>query len=326
MTRQLNTDAVPDQTVRGRVTDSQGASCHGAVVEVEGVDFGDGRRRWGGNNQSDPLAVTNEAGEFVLTTRESVTALMARVTARGHASRNVRLELGKNITVTLDEGATLTGRVLLDGKPVPNVAVGVSGQDRAAGTFAGHFDVGTDATGRFTLTNLPAKTDYYLYGLMSTVGAHGAIAIRPVHVGRNGSKTDVGDLLIKPSYRLSGRVVLADGGKIPPNTRLLIGRRQAWDSSDVMLESDGVFTVTGLPAEAVTLSLRMPGYQFSSKNRSYDPLNRRLTGKIGGDISGMELLLEPATPASRVTRASMPSPPTRDERPENLPLRGAEEK
>ena len=326
MKPRFNADAPPERTVRGHVVDAHGAQIYGAVVEVEGVDFGNGLRRWGAVEQSDPLAVTDESGEFVLTTKEAVAALLGRVTARGYASENIRLDLGKTVTLTVADGATLTGRVVRDGQPVPNVMVGVSAQDRAAGVYAGHFEVGTDANGRFVLSNLPAKTDYYLYGLMDTVSAHGAIPFRPVHAGRDGGTTDVGDVAIRAGYRLSGRVMLSDGGKLPPDMRLLVGRHEAWDSQTVSLGPDGEFDVSGLPLEVVNLTIRVPGYMISEKNRSFDPLNRRVMGKITGDVTGMELLLEPAAPFTGINLSAprrAPSPPP-GERLENLPLRGVE--
>ncbi len=320
-----NTDAPPAQTVTGRVVDPQGAPVHGAVIEILGVFFEGWRGRYGGLHETDPLAVTDEKGEFVFASNAPLVAIEARISARLFANQAVRLAMGQSHTLTLTEGATLSGRVTLDGKPVPNVAVGVSPQDRRAGSYVGHFEVGTDADGRFSFTNLPAKTDYFLYGLMETMGRHGAIPIRPVHVGRDHETTDLANVAVGPGYRLSGRVVLADGVGIPEKTRLLVSRDQAWDSLTVELGPNGEFDIGGVPAETVALSVRVSGYQVSAKNQSYDVANRRLVGRVEGDISGLELLLEKTGPLDLSLSTNAPPPlPRAAEIPNGRPLHGVE--
>ena len=42
------------------------------------------------------------------------------------------------------------------------------------------------------------------------------------------------------------------------------------------------------PAEAIALSIRLPGYQVSPKNGSYDAGNRHLIGRVEGDSLGLE--------------------------------------
>lgn len=316
-------DVTPQQTVRGRIIDPSGAPIFGAVVEANGADFGQ-TRQFGALRDTDPLAVTDEAGEFVLTSRMEALALFVRVTARLFANQSLQLATGKPHVITMTEGATLSGRVMKDGRPLPNVGVGVSAQDRAAGSYLGHFEVGTDADGRFTFLNLPPKTDYYVYGLMETVGPHGMIPMRPVHVGRDREKTDVGDFAVRPAHRLAGKVVLEDAERLPPKTRLLISRDRAWDSRSVELGPDGEFDVPGLSAETVSLSVRIPGYIISPKNGSYDPVGRRLMGRIDTDVTGLQVLLEKgAHPQGPRSVASLPRWKP-GEHPRERPLRGAE--
>ena len=95
-------------------------------------------------------------------------------------------------------------------------------------------------------------------------------------------------------HRIKGRVLLSDGRQLPPSTRLLISREDAWDTRRVELDPDGSFEVAGLPTERASLSVRIRGYRLSPKNHSLDVQNPRLTGTIDQDINTLKILLEPA--------------------------------
>jgi hypothetical protein len=159
---------------------------------------------------------------------------------------------------------------------------------------------------------------------MESFGAHGTIPTRPVHVGRDREKTEMGEIAVRPAHRVAGRVVLDDGETIPAKTRLIISRNRAWDSLSVELRPDGEFEAQGIPAETVSLSIRVPGYIISPKNGSYEPANRRLMGKIEHDVTGLRLLLEKGTPPKGPISVT-PLPRFKSgEQPRDLPLRGAE--
>jgi hypothetical protein len=115
-------DAPSEQTVRGRIADPDGAPIYGAVVEVIGADFGQ-RQRYGGLSDTDPLAVTDEAGEFFITTRINALGLFVRVTARLFANQALQLATGKPHAITMTAGAMLVGRVVKDGRPLSYVGV-----------------------------------------------------------------------------------------------------------------------------------------------------------------------------------------------------------
>jgi hypothetical protein len=75
---------------------------------------------------------------------------------------------------------------------------------------------------------------------------------------------------------------------------MLVSREDAWDSLSVDLDAEGRFEVGGLPTERYTLSIRLSGYEVSSKNHSSDSQNPgRLIGMIDQDIDGLKILMEP---------------------------------
>ena len=118
------------------------------------------------------------------------------------------------MTLVMTEGSALTGRVLRDGKSLPGVSVGISAVDRSAGNYLGHFEVGTDAQGKFVFLNLPPSGGFLIYTLMGSMKNSGAVPSRQVQTGKDGETIDSGDLVAGPANRLAGRVVLADAPTI----------------------------------------------------------------------------------------------------------------
>jgi uncharacterized GH25 family protein len=316
-------DVTPDRSLRGRVVDADGKPVLGAVVESHGVRRkDDAGTMWGQLPGVDPLAVTDERGEFLLTALDPFISLDVRVEARTFANKHFsNLPSGAaQHTLKITEGVTVKGRVLFQGKPLPGISVGMVSVDRGMENFTGNFDIGTDSEGRFAFMNLPPNTDYQLYGLMDTLRSYGAISIRNLHAGADGTTVEAGDLVVEPACRVAGRVECSDGHLIPKATRLLIGREQAWDSIQVQLEEDGRFDIQGIPKETVSLTARVAGYHISAKNLSLDPLNARLVGRVEQDLTNLVFLLDKGPPPPSQFNPQIPE----EEWPQNQRLCGAE--
>ena len=154
-------------------------------------------------------------------------------------------------------------------------------------------EVGTDADGRFTFIFLPPNMEYDLYGIMNTLESYGAVQPSVVRTKGDGSRVDVGDVVVVPAHRLAGQVVLNDGKPIPDNTRILASLEDAWDNQQTIVQSDGRFELKGLPSVVATVGVRVPGYRFSTRNASLDRLNPfRLIGRVDADITNLTILLE----------------------------------
>ncbi|MGN6641399.1 MAG: carboxypeptidase-like regulatory domain-containing protein, partial [Verrucomicrobiota bacterium] len=63
-------DATPNRSLRGRVVNPKGEPISGAVVEMQGIETKDGGGSWGSLPGIDPLAVTDENGEFLITAKK----------------------------------------------------------------------------------------------------------------------------------------------------------------------------------------------------------------------------------------------------------------
>lgn len=315
--------ASPERSIRGRVVDARDNPVEGALIHSEGMFMSDGTGRWGYLEGVDALAVTDSAGEFVLGAEVPFAGLHVRVEARGLAPRNF-LQLGKGADrhiLRLDEGGMVTGRVVLDGRPLAGARMGAVPVDRRVETFVGTFEIATDEDGAFAFVNLPANTEFHVYGLMESFKTLGATATSRVRTGATGSTVDLGDVEVGPSHRLSGRVVLADDGALPPGTRLLVSRGDAWDSMILVPDPSGRFETAGLPTGLYSLTIRLNGYEVSARNLSADLLNPgSLVGRVERDVTDLVLLLEPGSGRPRDRGETMEWA----DRPENRPLQGAE--
>ncbi len=275
--------------------DEQGEPVARAVVEPYGFGKGNGAQ-FGGLTGFDPLALTDEKGEFRLAVPEKGVAVYVQVSAPGWARQNFRkLAAGpQSHELRLPVGVTVSGRLLKDGKPLAGVGVGLVQTDRNVETFVGEYRAGTDNDGVFSIPNVAPGQAMVLYGLMDGLKGHGAVAARPVTTGASRSELKVGDLEVTPGFRLSGRLVLADGKPPPEGTRVLLSREEAWDSQQAVVGQDGAFSFEGLPPERYSLSANVRGYRPSEKNASLDLLNPfGLLGTVRGDVTGLRLLYEP---------------------------------
>jgi hypothetical protein len=310
----------PKTTLKGRVVDGTGKPVVGAKIEPEGVERGSGTS-WGGLDGIDPLAVTDENGGFLITSKEPFDGLNVVVEARGLAPlRKNGLAPDREHVITLTEGASVMGRVLWKGKPLEGVSIGMAGANRLAGEFVGSFEMGTGQDGRFLIPALPPETEYYLYGLINSLQDYGAIPARTVRTRKDGTVTDVGDLAVAPALRIAGRLQLSDGASLPPHTRVTIGFEQAWDAQYAEVDPSGRFDLRGIPPHSqVSLSTRVKGYRLSGKNASLDPWNPfSLNGRLDQDKTNLVVLLEPGKDLEPNHDLSP------DEHPKNQPLRGAE--
>jgi uncharacterized GH25 family protein len=284
----------PANMLHGRVLDTNGAPIEAATIETFGIHEKDGQTMWGQIEEVDPLAVTDAKGEFVLTSRKPFAALDVKVDGRGFAKKTFTDLAGGDVRhdLTLTEGATVTGHVLFDGKPLSNISVGIVSTDRRMENFTGDYEIGTDTNGQFAFVNLPPNVQYTLYGIMDSLKNFGSINARQVSAGGDGSTTDAGNITVIPGHHLAGKVILNDGGTIPAGTRLLAGLEGAWDTLQTTLQKDGHFSFSNLPSSEVSLSLRVSGYHLSGKNASLDRLNPQLKGRVDRDLTNVTILLE----------------------------------
>lgn len=291
--RDLST-AAPERHVFGRLVGPDGAPAVGATVDVEGVEKGEGTQ-WGGNGTTDAMTISDANGEFHLVGRKDFTAVQCVIRAPGLAERWVRLAPGKAQFVGLRAGGTVQGRLTFRGAPLRGVTLSLATEERQCGKYFNDARTRTDDDGRFAFGNVPPGLKFQLFGAMDAFRPAGAAFQTVLLSPADGASMNLGELTAKPACQIQGRIVLADGKPLPPGTRLMIDRRSAWDTTLVPVDAQGNFQVAGIPpAEQIGVNLQLAGYRFSEKNPNLDLNNRNgLAGEVGGDISGLNVLLEP---------------------------------
>jgi hypothetical protein len=286
--------------LRGRVLDSVGKPVVGAVVSPTGCERAE-KRWWGSMPGVDPAGVTNLHGEFLITGNPGDLGYDLEVETRGCTKRLVDLlPTGEKVhEIRVTEGATVHGQILKDGKPLTGIAVGLVQCERGAGKFVGVYRIATNGDGRFTFVNVHPNDTYYLYTAMSDAARLGGILLpERISVSADGTTNGVGDrTLASAVHRVSGHVILTDGKPVPAATRLLLSREEAWDSESATVAADGSFSFTGVPEEAVTLNIRIPGYRLAGKRNRFQQVQPWAVALfVDADKSELELFLESEAP------------------------------
>lgn len=280
--------------IKGMVINEHGQPVPEALISPEGVGVGQ-TTQWGGNDATvEPLAVADEEGRFVLFCKSNIVdTVYATADGRGVAKQWVTLKPGGDYLVQMLDGVTLTGQVLRNGKPVKGVSVAATTKDRTCGAYFNCDAVSTDENGRFQMLNVPPGREFVIYTTMKSLHGEGALLDKIINTGDSGAVQDLKELQVQPAYTITGRVVLSDGRPVPPNTQMFLGREEAMDSSQIKLDADGRFEFKGVPAESVSLGVRIKGYRMSKRNPSLDWLNGDILGRVNGDVKDLTVLLEP---------------------------------
>ncbi|HLJ98091.1 MAG TPA: hypothetical protein VKU02_33335 [Gemmataceae bacterium] len=317
----------PERVFRARIVNDSGQPVEGAMVEVSGFQRGKGAPRYRGLLGFDPLAVSNARGEVRLGVAEKGDKICLRVSSPGLAPRCFDpLPAGsKSHDLELGPGVTVKGQVLKEGKPLGGVTLGLVEHPNLTSKSVGDFKISTDERGHFVFLNVPPNGTYALYGLMESLRPYGTIPVELIRVAGHGTVKDVGRISVQRGYRVSGRVVLADGKPLPAGLRLVLSRARAWDSPQtVTLPRDGSFTFTSVPKERCHLMIHVPGYHPSPKNGSFDMLSGGLlAGRVEADIDDLRFLLD-SGPRPQIDYGSLTTKDFAEaERRRDQPLKGA---
>ncbi len=316
----LDLASVPaNRHVWGRIIGPSGEPVIGAMLSFDGEEHGTATNF--GGSHADHMTITDLDGEFHSVSPNGLDALIAVINAPYLASRRARLESGKPLLVRMTAGCTLTGRLSFHGHPLGNLRLMAATSDHDSTTFLHGFEAVTDATGAFKFENLPPDIACDVFGPMETFNAVGAGFLHKFQSAKDGGSLDLGELEARPAHRIAGRVICSDGKPIPPDTKILIDRPDAWDTQVVPLDRDGAFTVTGIPEEAIEIDISFDGYLPSPKNRSLEPFGRRsLIGQVTGNNDRLKVLMEPSSTLD--TRLGQSSVDT--EEIKKMPLAGVE--
>ena len=250
--------------LRGQVVDAQGKPVAGAVVTPFG--FSKSRIDQNAEGSRPGFDVTNARGEFLIIGNKGYLGFILQVEGRGFAEIIVdRLPTGDTMhTITLTEGTTVTGRIVSEGKPVAGIVVGLLPLSSGRSGFGTTDErngrkIATDRDGRFTFANVQANSICYLSTLMrGTEKPGGAIQTEVVTVSGDGTVKDLGDLGLKPTHQITGRLILTDGKLVPASTKINLGREYTRDGQFGIVGEDGSFHFEGVPEGGIHLYMESP--------------------------------------------------------------------
>jgi uncharacterized GH25 family protein len=284
-------------TVRGRVVETDGSPVPNAIINPVGLIIGEGST-YGTVPGLQPISVTNTRGEFEVAYSKPTPKMLLEVEARGLAPKFAVMETGpdrRRITVT--DGATIVGRLVQNGKAVPNAQIGLIAKEH--GGFGPNLNlignpyevvrIGTDANGRFTIPNVPAAVDWYLYATMDSISALGAASPVEVHVAKDGQYLQVPDLVIKPGSHVRGTVLASDNKPIADGMRVILSSETVWDSQIVRLVA-GHFDFSNLPFGKYTISASVKGYHEKTPQYGPTPFS------VDHDIDNFTITIYPNVP------------------------------
>jgi len=323
------------QTVRGHVANADGKPVDGAKIEVHMLHT---RRDW---HSGGGVTFTDKEGGFVFRARENIIGCDFTIEANGYVPcsfSEVPPGPGTN-EYKLSQGTSLSGRLVKDGKPVPDAGIGIYGVN--GGDFINRDSALTDMNGRFTFSGLPPHEEFYLFGVMQSLRELGALPRQHIKTGDDGTRIELGDLNLVKGYLIAGRVQMADGKPTrvaaftlarteltPPadhvptkqeeRNRSFYGLEHSFDDWRADPGKDGRFEFAGVPGETVSIFLMLKPFDMvSSRNISSDGKGFRLLGMVVSNKTDLIIELEP--------HSGQIFPPARNyEALSQRPLQGAE--
>ncbi len=262
LNKPITDDDSSSMVVRGSVVDLDGRPIAGAVLRLRRAQRGN--RISGSDPSVTPVTIAAADGQFEATAGAEVAMVAYRASAAGFAP--LELEWYRNekkpLEFRLGRGASVTGQLLHNGRPLPSVRVGIVQTDRTLGNTVTPELLSTDGDGVFRFDSLPPDRDYAIYTDLDQK-SFAALPVSLVRLPAHGKLAVLGKIATKPAGPFVVVLRTADGQGLPPGV-VYIGRDKAWHTAVLKFQSEGKSEVTlSVPSvgeELVQVNAQVPGY------------------------------------------------------------------
>jgi RNA polymerase sigma factor (sigma-70 family) len=278
--------ASPNETIHGRVVDSRGQPIPDALIQIQGSTR-NGQMNWPAQ-EVDIFSVSDDAGNFVIYGKTAFNAVDGSVSAEGFAesefeqwpsdaaneewTKTGSMPIGlasyaKPLhEIGLLEGASLTGRLLMAGKPVAKAKIRLNGCGIGSHCWNWKGSTLTDDGGRFVFAHFPANQSFSICGDWDLLPSGGAVPQTEVHFGEDGSTNDIGDIKADPVCMVAGKILLSDGKPLPNKSFYYLEDEAMEGSQSSRFDRDGSFHFAAVPGDGVSIFLRIPGYELTPRD------------------------------------------------------------
>ena len=290
--------------LKGTVLDQEGHPVMGASVTP--YSFNTEGSTLHGEPKRDEVALTDDKGEFLLSVINGCKTVGLEVSCRGLATKkftSVPLD-HKSQSFTLDPGVSVTGRLAQDGKPVGDAEIGLIVTDLSSDAYYREMVASTDMEGRFSIPNVPAGREYFIYGLRGTLKDRGVTASKNITTGDPGSSLNAGEIALESGKRVEVQLKLTDGKPVPQGTRVLVSRDDAWDPQVFETDQNGKVGFLARDGEDFKISSRIKGYVMTSDT----DLNNNFCVHVTPGVKDAVLAFSPEGSPETLLRARILAP------------------
>lgn len=308
---ELKLSPLPNQEesnrIKGQVVDLEDKPIAGAELRVQTIRRASGII--GGSDDSvTTLTLSDNEGNFELSAGDHIVAFDVRGVATGYAANEVHWSRTDNrdLKIELGRGASLKGKLVFQGKPVPNVEVGLVQKNRIIGNIVTPQEVHTDESGEFHFEGLPPDLDYTIY-THTGQNAPAALPVTLVTAPGHGERAQFGEIPLQSPSRLTIIVKTEDGSKLPKDSYVMVMRQEAWRGAKEVLQQTSIAHAefNDVPKENFQIIVRVPGYDVArTKPPTNLDMNRRYGINVNGDTT-IEFMMKSQQPSK------LPTPPNK---------------
>jgi hypothetical protein len=266
---------VDDDRIEGIVVDTKGAPLAGVWV---GEDYED--------------VTTDARGRFAIVLHKGRSHSLRARRDKAELTRSPAIEVegsAKDVKFVLEDGAVVTGRVLLDGKPVTDYALALA-PARDEDTLAMEGRTLHASDGKFTVREV-TPGDWRV-----VIAAEGCdVAFTEPKQVAPGKSIDVGDIVLTRGRRVTGHVRDANGEPVAGARVILNYEPDRWDSplqvrfeakAETVSDASGAFVFDGISRRTqhsrMAVRAKHPVHGFVTKDLEGDSIDLAFGPAMGG--------------------------------------------